>query len=530
MSYRPSLPRSSVTVANSTGSNPQPAHHKKRLKAAKRIFTNLTTLNALVSIVVIAVGNALARVWQTPLFVTSCTTNKAGWTALVFLASTTSFPSCQPQDAQFIHGMALLETTVRDGKDLFLLSAFTDVPSLPSVLSVNSDGSSTMFLADSIVRLLISQDGAMTTKDPLNGTAYVQTMQPLGTRYEITSFASAIVLDPSEILADGRFFVGRLSRKAVRFAWTVGHDVRNWQELLAIQLVLVLTNMFLFGADFYLTNQGLHGFIAKTPILTYDLTAGTEQRCLGSLLPRLLSLVPLHQRRAHLLRVDIWHAGLLLSGDLVDRLGSGGARHVGIYLELAESIHVRRHVQPELVRLWHSQHAHEHVHVAVRRGVGGISSCSILFGTLCQWNSATQRRISLDASHAIKIGNKLFVKPSLQVVLGYASIVPRGQRDTKSQYEIHDKLREDGDKTPTTVSVYALLPCLLGVHKWLPRWSAPKPLGSIIKHEFRPEATRFLSQDMSIDASNVSLRTILGQKADISTMKPRSTTSVTGGH
>ncbi|KAG9417152.1 hypothetical protein AC1031_001544 [Aphanomyces cochlioides] len=183
--------------------------------------------------------------------------------------------------------MALLETTVRDGKDLFLLSAYTDVPSLPSVLSVNSDGSSTMLLADSIDRLLISQDGAMTNKDPLNGTACVQTMQPLGTRYDIPSFASAVVLDPSEILDGGRFFVGRLSRKAVCFAWTVGHDVRNWQELLAIQLVLVLTNMFLFGTDFYLTNQGLHGFIAKTPILTCDLTAGTEQSCLGSLLRRL---------------------------------------------------------------------------------------------------------------------------------------------------------------------------------------------------------------------------------------------------
>ncbi|CAK4659699.1 unnamed protein product, partial [Aphanomyces euteiches] len=61
------------------------------------------------------------------------------------------------------------------------------------------------------------------------------------------------------------------------FAWTVGDDVRNWQELLAIGKHKLLTNMFLFGADFYLTNQGLHGFIAKTPILTCDLTACTEQ-------------------------------------------------------------------------------------------------------------------------------------------------------------------------------------------------------------------------------------------------------------
>ncbi|KAG9417175.1 hypothetical protein AC1031_001565 [Aphanomyces cochlioides] len=265
-----------------------------------------------------------------------------------------------------------------------------------------------MLLADSIDRLLISQDGAMTTKDPLNGTTCVQTMQPLGTRYEITSFASAVVLDPSEILDGGRLFVGRLSRKAVCFAWTVGHDVRNWQELLAIQLVLVLTNMFLFGADFYLTNQGLHGFIAKTPILTYDLTAGTERRKV--VLALSYAAVSAAFRAAPFCLALCVNGTLQPSGAYMAEPVPTIATHmfpycftaqlIVLFVVIADSlIHRKRHHGTFLLDLsWTNTN-------------GFLVACGVP-----RWITG----ISLDASHAIKIGNKLFVKPSLQVVLGSA--------------------------------------------------------------------------------------------------------------
>ncbi|KAG9409679.1 hypothetical protein AC1031_019944 [Aphanomyces cochlioides] len=173
--------------------------------------------------------------------------------------------------------MALVETTVR--RQAFLMTVFTDDMNMKSAVDVNSDdGTSVALLSDQLHRWLLWTNGSA-VQDDANGLTAQQTMIPLGRRYKIASFASSVVLDKTTAVAslpNATLLVGQTSKRVVQFAWSMGHRVDNWLELLGIQLAFTTTNLIVFAADFYLTHQGLHGF--QKPILSCDLSAGTERR------------------------------------------------------------------------------------------------------------------------------------------------------------------------------------------------------------------------------------------------------------
>ncbi|KAH9191288.1 hypothetical protein AeNC1_006737 [Aphanomyces euteiches] len=148
-------------------------------------------------------------------------------------------------------------------------------------------------------------------------------------------------------------------------AWAI-HRVDNWLELLGIQLAFTTTNLIVFAADFYLTHQGLHGFLAKKPILSSVLSAGTERRkCV--LLVSVLNC-------AHYINVGCPH-----------------------------------------------------------------------------WITS----LPLDTTHSIKIGIQLYVKPRVQVILGYASMVEK-KSPSRQRFESIDK-PQPARKHVYVVSEYALI-------------------------------------------------------------------------
>ncbi|KAG9399017.1 hypothetical protein AC1031_012451 [Aphanomyces cochlioides] len=90
--------------------------------------------------------------------------------------------------------------------------------------------------------------------------------------------------------------------------------------------------------------------------------------------------------------------------------------------------------------------------------------------------------LPLDERKMIKIGNKLFCKPSIQATLGIATVVPRIEPDDVLQkpHGGHE------DKKMTLVSVYSLVPILWSMHRWLPKVLHPKIVGTVHKNEFTP--------------------------------------------
>ncbi|KAH9158487.1 hypothetical protein LEN26_002941 [Aphanomyces euteiches] len=88
--------------------------------------------------------------------------------------------------------------------------------------------------------------------------------------------------------------------------------------------------------------------------------------------------------------------------------------------------------------------------------------------------------LPLDEHKMIKIGNKLFCKPSTQATLGIATVVPREEPGDGLQNPHEDQ----EDKKMTLVSVYCLLPIVWSIHRWLPQLLRPKVVGTVHKNEF----------------------------------------------
>ncbi|KAH9121566.1 hypothetical protein AeMF1_006772 [Aphanomyces euteiches] len=407
--------------------------------------------------------------------------------------------------------------------------------------------------------------------DDQNGTTSAQTISPLGNHFLISSSAYSVVLDlsatpppPPPPSSHGGSFVGRDSKKVVCFAWSIGHVVANWEGLFTFQLVMVIINGIFFGADFFLTNQGLQGFIAKKPILTYDLSAGTERRKAVLVLSGLDCLLSSHYinvgRIYHgssfgtivflfsaLILATCWEAFTHVALAFISCIPCPFTRIVsynprllvfGIILTLPcvywsqyEAMSREFHEAPFGLAL--------NISGTLRPSGAYVDApvptialhmfpccCPTIFGVvlLAVAESMVQRKIlygvflldvswtktngflsccgvpgwitgiALDAQNAIKIGNKLFVKPSLQVVLGYATIVQNVLK-AASDATGTDATRDNEHTTMTIVSVYDLLPSLLGFHKWLPPWATPKPFGTITKHEFHLRTDLMLSKD-----------------------------------
>ncbi|KAH9148865.1 hypothetical protein AeRB84_007918, partial [Aphanomyces euteiches] len=219
---------------------------------------------------------------SSPYFVTTCIKTKptnANQVALVLMAGYDGFPQCQPpKGAQEIAGMAMVEATVRDEypNGAFMLTVFADKTMSDSILHTNSDGTTDMLIAN-INQTLIATNGSMTVdRLGVNGVHY---SVPIGTRYKISIQSYPVVLDiTSHIDPNTWWNVGRMSKKAVTMTWDYGHAVANRTELVVLDLVFLFCGTIFISGDYYLTYQGLKGFLARKPVMTYDLAAGFERR------------------------------------------------------------------------------------------------------------------------------------------------------------------------------------------------------------------------------------------------------------
>ncbi|KAH9153599.1 hypothetical protein AeRB84_004179 [Aphanomyces euteiches] len=101
--------------------------------------------------------------------------------------------------------------------------------------------------------------------------------------------------------------------------------------------------------------------------------------------------------------------------------------------------------------------------------------------------------LPLHRARMIKIGHKLYCKPSCQAALGIATIdAQRGQVNDCGSIAIHPKKlhgASDDDNELTLVSVYSLPLILYSIHTWVPQMLRPTIFGTVKRYTFSPQPT-----------------------------------------
>ncbi|KAH9123014.1 hypothetical protein AeMF1_005897 [Aphanomyces euteiches] len=453
-----------------------------------------------------AIGRRLALQWLaetwSPYFVTTCIKSPKKDTymvALVFLAGYNKFPLCQPPSGpQEIAGMAMVETTVRDEypNGAYMLTVFADRTMNESVVYENSGNAIDLVIA-SFNQSLISTDGIVTT-DTIGITSQ-RSESPLGPHYVFCSWN-----------------VGRQSKKAVTITWQVGHVVANRHELLSLQLTCIVIGFGLVSSDLYLTITGLRGFLHHKPVMTYDLAVGIERRRLPLFLwvvAKLPSLLYADVARLYEGTTPVMWFFVCVHPSSSSRViqprdyifsPPPTTMAYGVFVGIAvawtcqyENLMKKFNDAPFLLGFNISGVLHPSGAYApdgVETVISAMASTSLLVvaasvvlaillsiclrkrnqGTLfmnLDWTRTNGflnqcgmpnwiTSLPLDEQKMIKIGNKLFCKPSTQVTLGYASIVQpeTGKDTTKSSATMPPE-----NETTTIISVYCLLPILLSM-------------------------------------------------------------------
>ncbi|CAK4956152.1 unnamed protein product [Aphanomyces euteiches] len=450
--------------------------------------------------------------------------------------------------------MAMLETTVRDDfqDGVYMLTVFDDKTMSGREIYVNSDDSTELLIAN-INRTLIATNGSATVD--LVGINAMQYSALLGNRYKVSSRTSPVALDITARIQQNRvqsngWNVGQSSKRAIMFTWEYEQHIDHGEELLAIQVCAVLVSCVFVSGDFYLTVQGLQGFLQHKPVMTYDLAAGMERRKLILLwwsVCHVVSLIYPDILRAYFkATIGLWCVvAILVAGfftcstfvaiSLIQYIPSPFTHVVTL------SSVIMGQITFLIAPLWViqssaiTQEYHDApislglnisgvVHSSGAFANGGFAKSSMNFmlpTTLAVWvigvlvsvlvpqinrkrhkgtfllNLAWTRTngfldkcgmpnwitgLPLDKHKMIKIGNKLFCKPSTQATLGIATVVPREEPRDGLQNPHEDQ----EDKKMTLVSVYCVLPIVWSIHRWLPQLLRPKVVGTVHKNEFTP--------------------------------------------
>ncbi|KAG9409303.1 hypothetical protein AC1031_019554 [Aphanomyces cochlioides] len=159
------------------------------------------------------------------LHVTTCVlggTSDVGWTDMQFIAGYDYFPACLPDAPQDVAGMAMLETTIRDGHvdGLYIITLYSDLdPSMTVYSYAHSDGTLQNLMAN-----------------------------PKRTLHPVVP------------------------------GWACGHKVSHSQELIALQIVFAVGTWIFFAGDIFITFEGFIGVLQGKPVLTYTILSGLERR------------------------------------------------------------------------------------------------------------------------------------------------------------------------------------------------------------------------------------------------------------
>ncbi|KAH9104819.1 hypothetical protein LEN26_001685 [Aphanomyces euteiches] len=517
-----------------------------------------------------AIGRTLALQWP-PLsspssyFVTTCIKTKptnSGQIAMLFLGGTDRFPQCQPSTGpQEIAGMAMLETTIRDEfpTGAFQLTLFADQTMIESQVHVNSDRSTDRWMAK-INQMLIATNGSVAVDSiGINSKQY---STPLGELFKVSTYSYPVVLDITNLInpsALAGWNVGRQSKKAVIMTWNYAHEVSNRSLLVTLQLGSLATGCILISGDYYLTIQGLRGFLAHKPVMTFDLAAGLERRKIvllfwvfcGILLLVYPDIVCMTYGSTALLWIIIclplgafYLCCFFLCLGLVTCIPSPFT-HV-VTLSSNFMIHML-YVVLEVVYMIQLPDVLDHYRSApmalslnisgvlrpsgayanggkvdsalvllIPSGLASVAACmvlSILLSTFrlkrshgtyllnLEWTRSNNfitkcgppnwiSGLPLHIAQMIKIGNKLYCKPSGQVTLGYATIATHREdfqgcaTTTTKANTIRANVEEN---ELALVSVYKLLAILCSIHRKIPRILRPMIFGTVKKYEFKPD-------------------------------------------
>ncbi|CAK4138383.1 unnamed protein product [Aphanomyces euteiches] len=234
------------------------------------------------------VGTVLSQQWSKEiaeaggkLYVTTCVlggTSDVGWTDMQFIAGYDYFPACLPAAPQDVAGMAMLETTIRDGHvdGLYLITLYSDLdPSMTVYSYANSDGTLQNLMANP-KRTLVTSDG-QTLEDSFGGD-FIINSRPLGERYLVMSYCVTEIEELSDVIVEQGltgWSQGKHSKHPVVPGWACGHKVSHAQELIALQIVFAIGTWIFFAGDIFITFEGV---LQGKPVLTYTVLSGLERR------------------------------------------------------------------------------------------------------------------------------------------------------------------------------------------------------------------------------------------------------------
>ncbi|KAG9399026.1 hypothetical protein AC1031_012462 [Aphanomyces cochlioides] len=522
-----------------------------------------------------AIGRTLALQWQpssslSSYFVTTCIKTKptnSGQIAMIFLGGYDRFPQCQPSTGpQEIAGMAMVETTIRDEfpSGAFLLTIFADQTTMESQVHVNSDRSTDRLIAK-INQMLIATNGSVTVDSiGINSKQY---STPLGELFKVSTYSYPVVLDITNQInpsALAGWNVGRQSKKAVMMTWDYAHEVSNRNLLVTLQLGSLATGSILISGDYYLTIQGLRGFLAHKPVMTFDLAAGLERRkivllfwvscgvmllvypdivcmtygsttllwviiclpvgafylCCFFLCLGLVTCMPSPFTHVitissnfmiHMLYVVLEVVYMIQLPDVLDHYRSA---------PMALSLNISGVLRPSGAYA-NGGKVDSALELLVPSGLASVAACmvlSILLSTFrlkrshgtyllnLEWTRSNNfitkcgspswiSGLPLHRAQMIKIGNKLYCKPSGQVTLGYATIATHREEFQGSDATTtkSSTIRADVEENELTlVSVYKLLAILCSIHMKIPRILRPTIFGSVKKYEFKPDEANLI--------------------------------------
>ncbi|OQS05546.1 hypothetical protein THRCLA_02343 [Thraustotheca clavata] len=402
---------------------------------------------------------ALVLQQASTLYITTCITGatmEVGWGTLNFAAGYDYYPEClRTTGAQQIAGIALLETAVSDDIGVYMLTLYSDLNA--SML---------------VVRL-----------------CFAHTRKHFG--------------------------------HPVSPAWNCGHNIDNSNELIVVQIVLIVLTLMLPNGDIYNTYEdnmiGIRGFIRGKPVLTYALLSGLERRKILLLcitLNAAPSLTYLEVSRIYLFSVNgykIWCFSCAMLATYFSFLTIGCLSLISaipvkwtrcilfsapIYLYVAIlSIYMACSPIEVFTDAYSMNFGRESINLGISCKIVFIVDCCIdgeNYITSKQWLMSLEwhhsngfimycglpfmiTSLPLDKSHATKIENKIFCRPSKLTVLGYTSVVEK-ERSVKGVVPFnHHKMEES-----YIIDVYglglALLPtCLVQLR--------PRSLGSVLHTE-----------------------------------------------
>ncbi|KAH9131902.1 hypothetical protein LEN26_007572 [Aphanomyces euteiches] len=233
------------------------------------------------------VGTVLSQQWSKEiaeaggkLYVTTCVlggTSDVGWTDMQFIAGYDYFPACLPAAPQDVAGMAMLETTIRDGHvdGLYLITLYSDLdPSMVLNLHVLE-----CLTTSRPERTLVTSDG-QTLEDSFGGD-FIINSRPLGERYLVMSYCVTEIEELSDVIVEQGltgWSQGKHSKHPVVPGWACGHKVSHAQELIALQIVFAIGTWIFFAGDIFITFEGFRGVLQGKPVLTYTVLSGLERR------------------------------------------------------------------------------------------------------------------------------------------------------------------------------------------------------------------------------------------------------------